>query len=128
LFWKIYNQLPKKYQVKTHFAELNREFIRSSNGEYFKYDFVNTLSKTVIEFNGSHFHPKNTQKDEETNWCAFHPEKTVKKAREYEQKKFDTLRKNGYTFLVIWDYELKDEITIDRCIYFIKKGEKDEAS
>jgi G:T-mismatch repair DNA endonuclease (very short patch repair protein) len=126
LFWEIYNQLPKKYQTKTHFAELNKEFIRGSAGEYFKYDFVNTLSKTVIEFNGSHFHPSDFQKNEETNWCAFHPERTVKEAREYEQRKFKALEKDGYTFLVVWDYELKDETTIDKCIYFIRKVKKHE--
>ena len=57
LFWDLYNFMSRTLQDKTYFAELNHEFTLLYNNSYFKYDFVNTISKRCIEFNGWNFHP-----------------------------------------------------------------------
>ncbi|MEK6881015.1 MAG: hypothetical protein AABY22_15460 [Nanoarchaeota archaeon] len=49
--------MSRTLQDKTYFAELNHEFTLLYNNSYFKYDFVNTISKRCIEFNGWNFHP-----------------------------------------------------------------------
>jgi len=124
LFWKIYDKLEINIQEKTYFGELNKEFNKKRKGldEYYKYDFVNSKLKKCIEYNGSRFHPKENQNNNEIGWCLFHPNKTVKEAREYEKRKYDTIKEYGYDILIVWDYEIKkigiDEM-VNKCLNFL---------
>ena len=123
LFWAIYNLLNEEEKMNCYFAELNHEFYHSNKYNCYKYDFVLTKNKIVIEYNGFNFHPKDFQDDNEIGWCAFHPEKTVGEAREYEKNKFDLLKNKGYTFMVVWDYEYKQfESLVTKCFNFIKEN------
>jgi len=121
VFWKIHNKLPKNISKKNHFAKLNAEFVACRNGQYFKYDFVNSILKKCIEYNGQRFHPQKQQKDDEIGWCVFHPNKTVKEARKYEKEKYLVLEIRGYKILTIWDYEYKKlpQKTIKKCMDFL---------
>jgi hypothetical protein len=125
LFWEIQTALSSSAQTKSHFAEFNTEFVVRYNNEFFKYDFVNSALKKCIEYNGSKFHPTPDLSDEETNWCVFHPNKTVKEAREYELRKQDALLKRGYSFLVVWDTEFHKDRTalVKKCIDFLTKAD-----
>jgi len=124
VFWVIFNALSDDEKKKTYFAECSGEFVKKKIGEdvYFKYDFVNSLLKKCIEYNGSKFHPKPEQDDEEIGWCVFHPDKTVREAREYELDKISTIKKDGYDVLVVWDYEFKNDFeeVLARCLSFLK--------
>jgi len=121
LFWEIHNSLSKEIQEKSHFAELNREFILSYDKKHFKYDFVNSILLKAIEYNGYSFHPKPEQLDEEIGWCAFHPNKTVKEAKEYENIKYKALETRGFKILTIWDYEYHKDYNklVKKCIDFL---------
>lgn len=120
LFWDLYESLESNDKAHCHFAELNGEFISNLNEEYYKYDFIISSLKIAIEFNGWNFHPREEQNDNEIGWCAFHPELTVKEAREKERNKFSILESRGYRFLVVWDYEYKHyENLLNKCLMFI---------
>ena len=124
LFWEIYNKLDGKYKKKCYFSELNKEFVFGDKNGYFKYDFVNSEFKKIIEYNGKNFHPHPLQNENETKWCAFHPLLSVKEARENENKKIKSARNRGFSILIVWDYEYrknKDEI-IKRCFDFITES------
>lgn len=121
LFKEIYNNLNREQRTKTYFASLNKEFTIKYGKNYYKYDFVNSLLKKTIEYNGYNFHPKQDQKENEIGWCAFHPNKTVKEAREYEKIKYEGIKKRGYKILTVWDYELHQDfnILVKKCLKFL---------
>jgi len=125
LFFEIQNKMiESKIDIsKNYFASLNQEFVIKYLSNYYKYDFVNTKLKKCIEYNGKNFHPHPSQKEDETGWCAFHPHKTVKEARRYEEKKLEGIRKRGFEILVVWDYELHQdfEALVEKCLTFIKE-------
>ena len=121
LFDKIYNKIGQEYKEKTYFASLNNEFTIKYKDKYFKYDFVNSKFKKAIEYNGFNFHPKPNQKDNEIGWCAFHPKKTAKEAKQYEKIKYEGLQKRGYQILTVWDYELHNNFNnlVKKCLTFL---------
>lgn len=121
LFWAVYKNIPIHIQEKSYFAELNKEFVVTNGTEHYKFDFVNTKLKKAIEFNGKNFHPSPEQSENETNWCAFHPNKTVKEAREYEKRKYKTLETRGFKILTVWDYEYRKDFEnlTKQCVNFL---------
>ena len=127
LFWAIYNNLSDNLKEKTYFGELNHEYIASLGNECYRYDFVNSSILKCIEYNGSKFHPFSDMADNFTGWHIFLPNKTVKEARDYENKKFQLLRNRGYEILVVWDVELHknlDEL-VRKCLDFLTNSSCD---
>lgn len=108
LFWELYRLLPDEHQKHTYFAELNREYVLSYQQHHFKYDFVVTSLKRAIEFNGTNFHPRSDQDENEKGWCVFHPYLSVKNARINEAIKREALQKRGYELIYFWDTDLKN--------------------
>ncbi len=123
LFDIVYKKIDKKYKDKTYYATLNKEFAIKYNNKSFKYDFVNSILKKAIEYNGIVFHPQPHQKDDEIGWFAFDKNKTVKEARNYEKIKYKNLEERGYKILTVWDYELhKDfDTLVKKCLDFLLK-------
>jgi len=121
VFIKIHEQLPKKLSYKDHFGTNGGEYVLSYKQKYYKYDFVNTKVKKCIEYNGSRFHPQKNQKDNEIGWCVFHPNKTVKEARQYEKLKYEALIVRGYKILTVWDKESNTNFNklVKKCITFL---------
>lgn len=117
LFWDIYRELPDEHRV--YFYELSGEYCRSHQDfGTFKYDFVNTTTKTFIEFNGDKFHPKPDLDDCATGWCPFHPEWVAKDIRIKELTKFQLLEIDGFKGLVVWESQYKQdpELTLKQCL------------
>ena len=121
LFLEVHHRLPPHLQNKSHFAELNAEFVVAYNGNYYKYDFVNSVNKVCIEYNGKKFHPTPEQSEDETGWCVFHPNKTVREARQYETNKLTAIGIRGYRTLVVWDIEYHNDFNalVEKCVMFI---------
>jgi G:T-mismatch repair DNA endonuclease (very short patch repair protein) len=113
--------MSKEHKGKTYFATLNKEFSTQYKNKCFKYDFVNSILKKVIEYNGSVFHPQPYQKDDEIGWFAMDKNKTVKEARDYEKIKYEALEKRGYKILTVWDTELRKDFTSlsKKCLNFL---------
>lgn len=124
LFWQLHHTLEAKISEKDHFAELNGEFVIGPMPEYFKYDYVNSMLKKCIEYNGTNFHPRPEQNEDEINWKAFHPQTTVKEAREYESKKYAIIAARGYSILTVWDYEYHKDFKqlVNKCLSFLTQG------
>lgn len=108
LFREIYRFLPQEHQKHTYYADLNHEFNIRFRGNFFKYDFVVTSLKVCLEYNGSRFHPKPEQQENEVGWFLFHPTVSVKEARDYEKTKRTALESRGYQVFYVWDFECKD--------------------
>ena len=121
LFWAIHCKMSNSLRNKNHFASLDSEFVVSYNGNHFKYDFVNSMLKKAIEYNGKNFHPRPSQSDDEIGWCAFHPERTVKEARAYEKKKYKALSSRKYEILTVWDFEYRKDFDklVNKCLGFL---------
>lgn len=121
LFNAIYIKLNTKQKDKTYYATLNKEFGTYYKGKYFKYDYVNSKSKKAIEYNGSKFHPKDDQNDEETSWFIYDMNKTAKEARDYEKIKYEGLEKRGFQILTVWDHELHKDLDtlVEKCLDFL---------
>lgn len=121
LFNTVYTKLNKRQKNKTYYATLNNEFGINYNGKCFKYDYVNSKSKKVIEYNGSAWHAKPSLKDRDVGWFAFNKAKTAKEARDYEKIKYEGLEKRGYQILTVWDYEShKDfDTLVQKCLDFL---------
>jgi len=121
LFNAIYKNLNNRYKNRTYYAILNKEFGIKYKNKCFKYDYVNSKFKKVIEYNGSVWHPIPSLKDTDTNWHAKDKDKTAKEARKHEKIKYEGLEKRGYNFLTIWDYEMKKDFnaTVQRCLDFL---------
>jgi len=121
LFDVIYNDIDEKYKDKTYYATLNNEFGINCNGKCFKYDYVNSKSKKVIEYNGSCWHPLPVLKDSDTGWFAYNKNKTAGEARDYEKIKYEGLEKRGYQILTVWDHELHKDLDtlVQKCLDFL---------
>jgi len=121
LFDAIFEKLNTKQKNKTYYATLNKEFGVNYDGKWFNYDYVNSKSKKVIEYNGQIWHPQLYQKNNEIGWFALDKNKTVKEARDYEKIKYEGLKKRGYQILTVWDYELHKDLDtlVQKCLDFL---------
>jgi len=83
----------------------------------FAYDFV--FNKKVIEYNGDYWHcnPKIYDK----NFFNKNKKMSSEEIWEYDKIKIDSIVKEGYEVLVIWesDYKENKELAIQKCINFI---------
>lgn len=120
-FNTLYSQMPEDTQDKCYFSPHSREFDVWYERKYYKYDFVHSRLKKAIEYNGSRFHPRPEQQDDEVGWCLFRPTRTVYEARGYEAHKLGALRARGFEVLVVWDYEVKHDLNsvLNHCLSFL---------
>jgi hypothetical protein len=121
LFDCVYEKLGENYREKIYYATLNKEFGIKKEQFCFKYDFVNSKFKKVIEYNGSVFHPIPSLKNSDVGWFPFDKSKTAGEAREYEKIKYKAIENCGFQILTIWDYEMKKDFddTVNRCLGFL---------
>ena len=103
LFWNIYNFLPYNIKKFSYFAELNKEYGKMYDGKYVKYDFVNTLIKYCIEFNGNYWHLNpNMYKETDTR---FFDNISAKEIWENDRNKNLFLCNKGFRVKVVWEEE-----------------------
>ena len=121
LFDIVYEKIDEKYKDKTYYATLNGEFGMNYKKKCYKYDYVNSKSKKVIEYNGSAWHATPNLKDNDIGWHALDKNKTAKEARDYEKIKYEGLEKRGFKILTIWDFETKKDFdaTVQKCLEFL---------
>lgn len=105
----------------TYYGSLNKEFFlynKKENVSYF-YDYVDTIRKKVIEFNGIKFHAK-SQNDE--NFHNPFSNISSKEIYDKDMKKKELIESKGYSFLYIWEdeYRVNKNKEIDKCISFLK--------
>lgn len=105
----------------TYYGKLNKEFFlydKELDRCYF-YDYVDTIRKRIIEFNGTCFHARS-----EDDQLFNNPFSNIT-AKESYQKDFDKKRRaeqEGYSILYIWEneYYLDKNKEIEKCISFLK--------
>jgi len=122
-FTALFKMLPKENFFTEHcyFSPRTHEFNVWFENKYYKYDFVLSHYKKAIEYNGTRFHPRPEQAEDEIGWCLYHPDKTVRSARAYEEHKMQALRIRGFEILTIWDTEVKHDLNscLSRCLAFL---------
>lgn len=117
LFWAIVGKLNRKEGI--FFGEMNHEY---SCHLPLSFDFVDTKTNKVIEYNGDKWHanPKKYKADDIP--LPF----TGKKASEIwelDTQKIALAKTKGYKVLVIWESEYKKfpEKTLQKCIDFLQE-------
>lgn len=124
LFYSILGTYDLGCRDKIKFATHNGEFkIDNPNGGVYVYDFIDVLSKKIIEYNGDMFHanPKKYKKTDTPH--PYRKNKTSVEIWESDKKKLDVAKNNGYDVLVIWDSEFRwgnKEKIIKKCLKFLK--------
>lgn len=74
----------------------SKEFTTSYSGRNFAYDFAIRSKKIFIEYNGTFWHPK----DSDLNWK--NPWTTREEAKETERLKLEAATKLGYKIITVW--------------------------
>jgi very-short-patch-repair endonuclease len=120
LFWNLFYKLSDDRKEHLHFAELNKEFGKNFDNKYFFYDFVDTKTKKVIEFNGDRFHA-NPELYKESDKPNFYADLTSKEIWDLDKHKIGLIEKLGFKVLVIWEKEFDESLenTINKCYSFL---------
>lgn len=118
--WLLYNQLNKEDKRYCYFHELNKEFGKWSDSNYYLYDFVLTNKLKCIEFNGNYYHmnPKLYEANEFNKKMGL----TAKEIWKKDSCKLDVIKDCNYDILVIWenDYIKNKQKVIRECLNFLK--------
>jgi hypothetical protein len=97
-----------------------QEFWLSEAHNIYGYDFTDRVSKTILEYNGSFWHPESPDE-------SLHPvtKKTLTEMYNNDQRKKELAEENGFTVLVITDKMTMDEqkLIIDKFCDRIMKGQ-----
>jgi very-short-patch-repair endonuclease len=107
------------YSDGIYYRDLNKEFGKmNKDGRYFFYDFVDTKSKTVIEFNGLCFHVKN----ENENFRQLFSGKSKEYVIEHDTTKQRLIESVGYYVHYVWedDFENDKNKIIEECVELIR--------
>jgi hypothetical protein len=107
IFWEIYKRLPKNLKDKTYFGELNREFVISSGGRTYFYDFVISNVKYCIEFNGDYWHA-NPEMFSESQVPMKFLGLTACEIWKKDKIKIESLVNLGYKVKIIWQKDINN--------------------
>lgn len=118
---ELFDELYIRYNkpVGIYYRDLNKEFGKMNHdGRYFFYDFVDTISKTVIEFNGLHFHVK----DENLEFTQLFSGKSKEEVIEHDKTKQTLIESFGYYVHYVWedDYCENKELIIEQCLELLR--------
>lgn len=119
LFDSILKQIENNGHI--YYSKLNKEFFlhdQETKTSYF-YDYVDTIRKKVIEFNGICFHAKS---EDDVNFKNHFLDITAKEIFEKDLKKKRLIENRGYKMLYVWedDYYKDKEKELEKCISFLK--------
>lgn len=106
-FWKLYENLPVELQMSTYFAELNKEFGKRTDEQYYFYDFAIPSIKYCLEYNGTYFHADPTRYP--AHWVNKKLKLTAEEIWANDVKKIDLIKSYGFTVDILWQSE--DEST-----------------
>lgn len=114
LFWK----LPMHENV--YFHEYNHEFglMDIKNKTYYKYDYVDTINKKCIEFNGDFWH-LNPKIYDKTDRNAV--DMVAEDVWERDARKIELISSLGYDVMVVWESDFYDDSrkVIEKCMEFL---------
>jgi len=125
LFYDLLESYNNEEKDKIFFATHNKEYVlEKENGGVWLYDFVDTINKKIIEFNGDMYHGNPNKFKAEDNPHPFRKNITAQEIWDKDKRKLDIAIKNGFEVLTIWDSEYrwgnKQEI-LDKCLVFLNK-------
>ena len=93
------------------------KFMTDSHGNHYAFDFC--FGKKIIEFNGDYWHcnPKFYKCDD------VNPTKnmTASEIWDYDNRKIECAKDNGYDVLVIWENDVNDFNVVKKCIDFLNE-------
>lgn len=84
-----------------YYHSKNKEFGLMDDNRYYKYDFVDTINKVAIEFNGDYWH---------ANPIKYKPDDLIRSTKamniwKKDHIKLELLRNNGYNVVIVWESE-----------------------
>jgi len=97
----------------------NEKFIRTKEGNVYKYDLVFSNLKKIIEFNGDFWHANPNLF--ESNYLNKPKNMTAKEIWEYDAEKKKTAESHGYTVFTLWegDYRQDKTMAIKKCLDYL---------
>lgn len=116
---KTYVPIRNLYFGEKEFGLMHKDI--DGKAEYFKYDFVDTQKKKIIEYNGDYWHAKS---ENDPEWL---PEKhrgiTAAESFNHDRKKKLCALQNGYKIFYIWEHEVKQNFqdAINKCKSFLQE-------
>lgn len=124
LFYSILETYDLGYRDKIKFATHNGEFkLNNPKGGVYIYDFIDTVGKKIIEYNGDMYHANPKKFKENDTPHPYRKTKTSLEIWESDKNKLSVANDNGYEVLVIWDSEYRwgnKEKVIKKCLKFLK--------
>lgn len=114
---ELFNSLSLINEDKTYYHQKNKEFNvfcnYSKDVHMYFYDFVDTRSKKVIEYNGDYWH---------RNPKTYPPTEENQKIWENDRRKIRFIENLGYEVLIIWESEYlsNKQETIEKCNEFLR--------
>jgi len=125
---ELFTILLTSYDIRQYknifYATKNGEYkIEKKNGGIFMYDFVDTKSKKIIEYNGDQYHANPSIYNESDRPHPFRDGFTSEEIWQKDAEKIKVANYSGFSVLVIWDseYRKNKKETIDKCLNFLKK-------
>lgn len=116
----FFDELQLKIYNKLYYAE-EEKWIRYNKNKGYYVDLI--VGDLIIEFNGDFFHanPK-LYEENDTIKIAKDNIKIAKDIWEKDKNKINTLKEKGYTILVIWEYDVKNnrDYVFNECMEFLK--------
>ena len=90
------------------------------NNTVYCYDFVDTVNKICIEFNGDYWHCN--PKIYESSWVHPHIKLSAGEIQNRDNEKIKAIEKRGYKCLVVWEreYNISFDNLIKKCLTFIE--------
>jgi hypothetical protein len=105
----------------TYYGKLNKEYFRYDKqlDRCYFYDYVDTIRKKVIEFNGTCFHARS---EDDPLYKNPFSNITAKESYQKDSDKKRCIEQDGYSILYIWEneYYLDKNKEIEKCISFLK--------
>jgi len=115
---KIFNELQKYINAELFYGK-REKWIRYNKNKGFYVDLL--YDNKIIEFNGNFYHANPLFYDENSEIMI--AKSRILKAKEIWKKdefKINTLKKLNYQILIIWENEIDDKNTIQKCLKFLQ--------
>jgi len=104
------------------FAEKGGEYVMDSEYGFYRFDYVDTKNKKIVEYNGDQYHGNPNKYIAEDTPHPFRKDITAQEMWDNDKRKIDLAKENGFDVLIIWDSEYRlgnKQDIINKCIKFL---------
>jgi hypothetical protein len=105
----FFSQLQKTLNRQCVFGSKKNEFLIKKSDKLYFFDFFDSKSNTIIEYNGSIYHaPEILSEVERANWKNKYG-LSWNEVYNKDKQKIEAAKSAGYNIIVVWDYEVRSK-------------------